>query len=51
LHLASRPVHASVQLLTALVKSYTANAYEVLLIPQGTIAERAAFLEKQWGGQ
>jgi predicted ATPase len=33
----------------ALLNSYTANAYEVVLIPKGTPAERAGFLEQQLG--
>jgi predicted ATPase len=32
-----------------LLKSYTANGYEVVLIPKGTPAERANFLERQLG--
>ena len=33
----------------ALLKAYTANAYEVVLIPKGTPVERASFLEHQLG--
>jgi predicted ATPase len=33
----------------ALLKSYTANGYEVVLIPKGTPAERADFFEEQLG--
>jgi len=32
-----------------LLKSYTANGYEVVLIPNGTTAQRASFLERQLG--
>lgn len=32
-----------------LLKSYTANGYEVVPIPKGTPAERASFLERQLG--
>ena len=32
-----------------LLKSYAANGYEVVLIPKGTPAERASFLERQLG--
>jgi predicted ATPase len=33
----------------ALLNAYTANGYEVVLIPKGTTAERASFLERQLG--
>ena len=32
-----------------LLKSYPANGYEVVLIPKGTPAERASFVERQLG--
>jgi len=31
------------------LNAYKANAYEVALIPKGTLSERADFLERQMG--
>ena len=33
----------------SLLKAYPANGYEVVLIPKGTLSERASFLEQQLG--
>ena len=33
----------------SLLKTYKANAYEVVLIPKGTTSERASFQERQLG--